>query len=608
MVRKKNAGRTQDAKSSRPEREEEPVPIQSIDPLAIVVYNPENIPPVASAVSTESDTSDEEQQIEENPDDEGTSNVAGKKNIAESSKDDEDSADEEISNMEENPTIEENPLESESEGVDVDTFVAEILAKAKAESSAGSSKRQKMMARKTVPSWYPPRPPSKVVPPPIKRRSSRIRSKIPSDPNYEPETVDLSDDDEGNADPVVPSVTTKGKKGVSKTPKKSVPKVQEKSTAKKTVKQTAPKVKPRKSSRYVPPVPGKSNTFHDAKSKSIWKYVIRRKICSERLIDQKDHEKIGIIKLLRERKLLDSVSFAKPYNRVIVQEFYTNLKKGISDDNSPFFESVYVRGHMFEFSPLLISSMLNCPIVKSSRKKELDLNLDLHKVAVELTSSALTHWPTENAIPSAVLTSKYSILHKIAIANWLPRLHISTVSKDLAILLFAIGTGEEFDLAKVIFQVIVSNAESENTVNVLPYPSLIFEILRLQHDIMEEGEVLEQPRHPIKISTKLYQGAHIPDVDDNLMEEEPDSPVADPVATDAANVTSFQFLSFQLVQIRKRRLEVAKRLKTIRLEHIQLRDESVQLAAHEACVKRLMEQHPDEEDTAPVQSDDNDDE
>ena len=41
----------------------------------------------------------------------------------------------------------------------------------------------------------------------------------------------------------------------------------------------------------------------------------------------------------------------------------------------------------------------------------------MHKVAVELTSSALTHWPTENAILSTVLTSKYSILHKIAIAN-----------------------------------------------------------------------------------------------------------------------------------------------------------------------------------------------
>ena len=84
------------------------------------------------------------------------------------------------------------------------------------------------------------------------------------------------------------------------------------------------------------------------------------------------------------------------------------------------------------------------------------------------------------------------------------------------------------------------------------------------------------------------------------------SPVVDNIAIDvAANVTPFKFLSFQLVQIRKRRLEVTKHLENIKIEHIQLRDESVQLAKHEACVKCLMEQHPDEEDLAPAQSGDN---
>ena len=60
------------------------------------------------------------------------------------------------------------------------------------------------------------------------------------------------------------------------------------------------------------------------------------------------------------------------------------------------------------------------------------------------------------------------------------------------------------------------------------------------------------------------------------------------------------------MQIRKKRLDVAKRLKNIRIKHIQLRNESVQLATHEACVKRLMEQHPDEENSAQAQSADDD--
>ena len=100
---------------------------------------------------------------------------------------------------------------------------------------------------------------------------------------------------------------------------------------------------------------------------------------------------------------------------------------------------------------------------------------------------------------------------------------------------------------------------------------------------------MEQPQHPIKISTKLYQGAHIPDVDNEELEEDPGSPITKDVATDVTtvNVTPLNFLSSQLVQIRKKRLEIVKIMKKLRTEHIQL-------AAQEACVKRLINQHVDD--------------
>ena len=51
------------------------------------------------------------------------------------------------------------------------------------------------------------------------------------------------------------------------------------------------------------------------------------------------------------------------------------------------------------------------------------------------------------------------------------------------------------------------------------------------------------------------------------MEEDLGSPIADNVATNVtANITPFKFLSSQLGQIRKRRFEVAKRLKNIRIK------------------------------------------
>ena len=111
MVRKKNAKITNFEESSRPEppmSEEEPIPLQSINPLAIEIYNTENDQPIESMISTEFDTSDENQHVEENPKDGKVRN------------------DEENLNNEEIPNVEENPLavEAEFEEINVDTFVA----------------------------------------------------------------------------------------------------------------------------------------------------------------------------------------------------------------------------------------------------------------------------------------------------------------------------------------------------------------------------------------------------------------------------------------------------------------------------------------------------
>ena len=88
--------------------------------------------------------------------------------------------------------------------------------------------------------------------------------------------------------------------------------------------------------------------------------------------------------------------------------------------------------------------------------------------------------PGSSALSSVVLTTKYPILDKIVIVNWLPRLYISSISKELVVLLYVVGTSVSFDLTKVIFQVVVSNVEFENIVGVLPFPYLIYELLKIQ--------------------------------------------------------------------------------------------------------------------------------
>ena len=190
---------------------------------------------------------------------------------------------------------------------------------------------------------------------------------------------------------------------------------------------------------------------------------------------------------------------------------------------------VFVRNEMFEFSPLISVSSLNTTLVKSNRVKELGLGLDMNIVTTELIENAIYVCPYLSVLSSVVLTTKYSILHKIAITNWLPRLHLSSISKDLDVLLYVVGTGVSFDMANVIFQLIVSYAEIENTVGVLPFLSLIYELLKIQKDDLDEDAILEVPRKSLKISNKVYTSAHVLDVDNDEPAKDIDSTVTEDV-------------------------------------------------------------------------------
>ena len=112
------------------------------------------------------------------------------------------------------------------------------------------------------------------------------------------------------------------------------------------------------------------------------------------------------------------------------------LRTVATDIKNLLHHQVFLRNNMFEFSPMMISSILNTKIVKRKRVKKLDLGLDMNVVIVELTGNSFLVWCNLNALSSAVLTTKYSILYKITISNWLPKLHLTSISKNLAVLLY----------------------------------------------------------------------------------------------------------------------------------------------------------------------------
>ena len=134
----------------------------------------------------------------------------------------------------------------------------------------------------------------------------------------------------------------------------------------------------------------------------------------------------------------------------------------------------------------------------------------MNKVIVELIVNSIAIWPNKNKVLSSTLSVKYFVLHKITLSNWLPSLHKYYATKDMATLLFLIGTGEEFDMGKLLFEVIVHNAKHEHTYGILPLPSLIFEVLMLQKNILGDDEISEPIPAPLRVYQKLFEGKHAP--------------------------------------------------------------------------------------------------
>ena len=179
----------------------------------------------------------------------------------------------------------------------------------------------------------------------------------------------------------------------------------------------------------------------------------------------------------------------------------------------------------------------------------------MNRVIVELTTQSTFVWPSNNKVPSSILSVKYSALHKIVLTNWLPSLHKTSMTKDMAYLLYMIGTGEKFDMGKLLFEVIVYNAEHETTYGILPLPSMIYEVLMLQKKILGEDEMMEVLPPPLKVSHKLFEGKHVPDVKRATATL---STVPETIFTSAdTHADLVQFLSSDLMQIKKKRKELA---------------------------------------------------
>ena len=130
-----------------------------------------------------------------------------------------------------------------------------------------------------------------------------------------------------------------------------------------------------------------------------------------------------------------------------MHEFYANFSDNILIQREPQFEKVFVRGHIYEFSPSALYEYLNITI-----PEDFDFEKDyvLDDIATEILGYKCV-WPKANVLRVTDLTLKSNGLHKMTLRNWFTTKYVTTLFHDFATLFYDIGTGAPMHLGQVFF-------------------------------------------------------------------------------------------------------------------------------------------------------------
>ncbi|XP_019184056.1 PREDICTED: uncharacterized protein LOC109178962 [Ipomoea nil] len=236
--------------------------------------------------------------------------------------------------------------------------------------------------------------------------------------------------------------------------------------------------------------------------------MIQRDLIVQRSVDEHQLNSVcDILPLLSNVGLLKTVTSICPYSKLLTYEFYCNLNEEIDNLTETRCMQIFIRGKWHVFGPDAINEYYGLKAVDEEEITDWDL------VAKTLTGGQTPAWPTgeTDTLPSSRLTSKYVILHRIALHNWLPSAHFHRVGKQLAAPLFWIGTKISIDLGTWIFYHILTLIHPREQKVRLLYPNLIFGVLTSQGLVPMPSEVIS-PTLLYTIDPRLLTGNDIRDV------------------------------------------------------------------------------------------------
>ncbi|XP_031116684.1 uncharacterized protein LOC116020344 [Ipomoea triloba] len=237
-----------------------------------------------------------------------------------------------------------------------------------------------------------------------------------------------------------------------------------------------------------------------------WDSTNKRKILSERYLDvEKFKSQCQLMPVFEKLNLVKSVTTQTSYPPIAIKEFYANLSyppiaikefyanllktiiaikefyanllKTIKEAGSHVYGRVWLRGNEYNFDTRTINLYLGIDANDIE-----DPVIGANTITKVITGGTYSYWPAEtNMLPAKSLTTKYAILHKLAMTNWMPNEHRE------------------------------GKPESKESKVKLPFPCTIYGVLRSQGFKPEPNEPMEAPQVRT-IDARLKQGSHVLDI------------------------------------------------------------------------------------------------
>ncbi|XP_060968481.1 uncharacterized protein LOC133036029 [Cannabis sativa] len=321
----------------------------------------------------------------------------------------------------------------------------------------------------------PPRPPSKVSIPSqtservqLKRRSSR-------DTTYQPPKR------KSKTKPIrVPSIDSSPKQSSKGSKKSKCPKVPIASIDPTTV-----------------------QCFVDASKASVYqRWFGSRDLWFEQVVMLDDFPKLH--EFLKIRKWVNTVTNLSAPHPILVQEFYANLDRTVIAEGHLGCVSAFVRGNRVPFGPSTIACMLKVESIRNPTYGK-QYNPDQTVMGRVLTGRDDYLWDKQEILATHVL-------HRVALYNWFPNSHLSSVTLEIGKFLYDVGTHVSIDLPSLIFEWILEASETTDTRNKLPFPSLVQRVLMAAHPPLTTHDYEVQNPHAKVFSTYDRNGLNVGDL------------------------------------------------------------------------------------------------